>query len=278
VRAALTVRRAAEAAQRTRHGRRATGLNAAELRRMTRALDMALRDYRALRDQMLRANTRLVAALARRHRHPTLTFLDLFQEGTLGLLRAVEKFEPARGVRFSTYAAWWISQQMTRAADTYGAVIRTPVHWSQMRRRLGREGGDAPSSTRRARAASAVGINEQRFAAMTEAWQFISTDAAAADDGPPLAALRADAGADPLARVVQHGLQDRLESLVAALPPRERLIMRRRFGLGGEQHQTLHELAAELGISRERIRQLEARGLARLRTVCDAEGLRDYLH
>ncbi|MDX2166562.1 MAG: sigma-70 family RNA polymerase sigma factor [Deltaproteobacteria bacterium] len=277
-REALAVLRTAEAARGTRGGWRATGLGAAQLRRLIGDLDAALRDYRALRDRMLRANVRLVAALARRHRHPTLSFLDLFQEGTFGLLRAVEKYEPSRGVRFGTYAAWWISQQLARAADMHGSVIRTPVHWNQMRRRLGREAGSGSFSDRRARAASAVGIEEQRFATMTEAWQFISTDAAAADDSRAFAALLADDRADPLATIAQRGLHDQLESLVAQLPPREQLIMRRRYGLGGEQPQTLHELAAEMGISRERIRQLEARGLARLRATCSARGLQDYLH
>jgi RNA polymerase sigma factor (sigma-70 family) len=275
-REALAVLRTAEAACRTRGGWRATELTAAQLRRWSGALAAALRDYRILRDRMLRANVRLVAALARRHRHPTLSFLDLFQEGTFGLLRAVEKFEPSRGVRFSTYAAWWIAQQLARAADTQGAVVRTPVQWNQMRRRLARDRGSASLSTRRARVASEVGIDEQRFTSMTAAWQFISTDTAA-EESYPLAARLADDTADPLATAAQRGLHDRLESLVAELPAREQRIIRRRFGLG-EPQCTLHQLAAEMGISRERIRQLEARGVARLRATCDAQGLRDYLH
>src|SRR5262245_66254584 len=87
---------------------------------------------------MDRANVRLVALLARRYRHPTLTFLDLFQEGTLGLLRAVEKYEPERQVKLSTYASWWIWQQLGRTADTQGSLIRTRVDWKQLRRRIGR--------------------------------------------------------------------------------------------------------------------------------------------
>jgi RNA polymerase primary sigma factor len=240
-------------------------------------LRAALAEYRALRDQMVRANVRLVATLARRYHHPTLTFLDLFQEGTFGLLRAVEKYEPARGVKFSTYASWWIWQQLGRTADTQGALIRTPVHWNQLRRRVGRTAVDGDEAARHEEMAEAEGIESERFATMTQAFHFVSTDAQT-DDDRPLESVLPAAIADPESQVVQTVLSERLEAFVETLPPRERLIVRQRFGLGGDAAQTLEELSVVLGVSRERVRQLETRALARLRKACVAEGLEDYLN
>ena len=253
------------------------GMPRPRLRVFVRELRAALDDYRALRDQMVRANVRLVATLARRYHHPTLTFLDLFQEGTFGLLRAVEKYEPARGVKFSTYASWWIWQQLGRTADTQGALIRTPVHWNQLRRRVGRTAGDGGDGARHEEIAEAEGIESDRFATMTQAFHFVSTDAQT-DDDRPLESVLPAAIADPEAQVVQTVLTERLEAFVELLPPRERLIVRQRFGLGGDSAQTLEELSVVLGVSRERVRQLETRALARLRKACVADGLQDYLN
>jgi len=274
-REALVILRFAEAALDTDARARATGMTAAGLRAFIAALGAALADYRALRDRMLRANLRLVAAMARRHRHPTLTYLDLVQEGTFGLLRAVEKYEPARGVRFSTYATWWISQQLARTADTQGALIRTPVHWNQLRRRVARaRAGDQPA----ARWAATQDADELRFATMTQAWHFISTDAAEEGDDRNLAAVLASAVPDPEAIALQASLGHRLGTAVADLPARERRIVRQRLGLDSGVPRTLEELSVEFGVSRERVRQLESRALTRLRAICTEQGLRDYLN
>jgi RNA polymerase primary sigma factor len=249
------------------------------LKAFIRELHAALEEYRVVRDQMVRANVRLVAMLARRYHHPTLTFLDLFQEGTLGLLRAVEKYEPERQVKFSTYASWWIWQQLGRTADTQGALIRTPVHWNQLRRRLGRsqEGPEAAEALLRS-GGTAERVDPTRLEAMTQGFRFVSTDTPSEDDERPLEAILAGPDASPEMRVLHTSLGAHLESALQQLPPREGFIVRQRFGLGTNDSQTLEEISAHLGVSRERVRQLENRALARLREVCDAQGLREYLN
>ena len=279
-REALAILHFAEQALHTPGGTRAAGLDRRALKTFVRALRAALDQYRIVRNQMVRANVRLVAMLARRYRHPTLTFLDLFQEGTLGLLRAVEKYEPARQVKFSTYASWWIWQQLGRTADTQGALIRTPVHWNQLRRRIGRtqDGVDAADVLGREELTDLEKIDPTRRDAMTQGFRFVSTDTPVTDDDRPLEELLAGTEASPEARALHASLGQHLEVALQHLSPREGFIVRQRFGLGRHDSQTLEEISAHLGVSRERVRQLESRALARLREVCDAKGLREYLH
>jgi RNA polymerase primary sigma factor len=276
-REAVTILQFAEAALCSPAGTRSTGMDRRRLKAFIAELRLALREYRVLRDRMVRGNVRLVAMLARRYRHPTLTFLDLFQEGTLGLLRAVEKYEPERQVKFSTYASWWIWQQLGRAADTQGALIRTPVHWNQMRRRVGRsqEGIEAADVLRHD---GAPETDPTRRDAMTRGFRFVSTDTATDEDERPLESMLADTDAGPEMHALQTALGAHLESALAQLPAREGLIVRRRFGLGADDSQTLEEISTHLGVSRERVRQLENRALAKLREVCAAQGLREYLN
>jgi len=256
---------------------RATGMERSSLKKFVADLHTALGEYRLLRDRMMRANVRLVAMLARRYHHPSLTFLDLFQEGTLGLLRAVEKYEPERQVKFSTYASWWVWQQLGRAADTQGALIRTPVHWNQLRRRVGRsqDGADAVDALPLEETAEADPV---RYDAMTRGFRFVSTDTPTDDDERPLESILADPDAGPETHVLHALLGERLESALAQLPAREGFIVRQRFGLGEDASQTLEEISLQLGVSRERVRQLENRALAKLREVCTAQGLHEYLH
>jgi len=277
-REAVTILQFAEAALRTPAGVRIAGMNKPTLRRFVAELRQALDEYRAVRDRMVRANVRLVALLARRYRHPTLTFLDLFQEGTLGLLRAVEKYEPERQVKFSTYASWWIWQQLGRTADTQGALIRTPVHWNQLRRRMNRSQDEAEARETLHVERAGEGIDPTRLEAMTQGFRFVSTDTPSDDDERPLESMLAGNEASPEAQVLHTSLGRHLESALQELPPREGFIVRHRFGLGNEDSQTLEEISEHLGVSRERVRQLENRALAKLREVCDARGLREYLN
>lgn len=278
-REAVTILSYAETALQTPAGVRAAGMNKPTLRRFVKELRQALDEYRTVRDRMVRANVRLVALLARRYRHPTLTFLDLFQEGTLGLLRAVEKYEPERQVKFSTYASWWIWQQLGRTADTQGALIRTPVHWNQMRRRVNRSQDDPEASAASNQIERATeGIDPTRLDAMTHGFRFVSTDTPSDDDERPLESLLAGNEDSPEAQVLHTSLGNHLASALEQLPPREGFIVRHRFGLGNEDSQTLEEISTHLGVSRERVRQLENRALAKLREVCDARGLREYLN
>jgi RNA polymerase primary sigma factor len=235
---------------------RATGMDRRTLKAYVAELREALDEYRAVRDRMVRANVRLVAMLARRYHHPTLTFLDLFQEGTLGLLRAVEKYEPARQVKFSTYASWWIWQQLGRTADTQGALIRTPVHWNQLRRRIGRSQDGAEDSEATMRGLD-EGVDPSRLEAMTQGFRFVSTDTPSDDDERPLESILAGPEASPETQVLHASLGKHLESALEQLPAREGFIVRQRFGLGTADSQTLEEISVHLGVSRERVRQLD---------------------
>jgi RNA polymerase primary sigma factor len=271
-------------AERTlKEGRRraSRGMPRKELRRFVVDLTDALADYRALRDRMIEANIRLVNLLARQYRHPTLSFLDLVQEGTIGLIRAIEKYEPSRNVKFSTYAVWWIWQQITRSVDNQGALIRTPVHWSQFRRRMDREVQHQASSNDGVspqELAVQRGLDPERAAMMTQTFRFVSTDAPASDeDERPLETVVADQEQEPEARALQSDLRAHLDQAITQLPPREAYILRERFGLADDQSQTLEEIGDHFGVSRERIRQLESRALKQLREVCTAQGLQDYL-
>jgi RNA polymerase sigma factor (sigma-70 family) len=279
-REAVTIQQFAREALRTPAGVRATGMTRRALQAYIEELEEALEEYRSVRDRMVKANVRLVAMLARRYRHPTLTFLDLFQEGTLGLLRAVEKYEPSRQVKFSTYASWWIWQQLGRTADTQGALIRTPVHWNQLRRRIGRnqDGPEASDGVLRDGRAETEGIDPSRLEAMTQGFRFVSTDTPADDDERPLESILAGPEASPETQVLHTLLGKDLESALEQLPAREGFIVRQRFGLGSADSQTLEEISVHLGVSRERVRQLENRALAKLREVCDQRGLREYLN
>ncbi len=255
---------------------RAIGYDRKKLRAFVEQLSAALADYRAVRDQMLRANVRLVNVLARRYRHPTLTFLDMFQEGTLGLIRAIEKYDPERNIKFSTYATWWIWQQLGRTADTYGALVRTPVHWNQLRRRV--HSNDAAGLVSRAEVAASEGMDLERFDTMAQAFHFISTDAPVGDDDDrTLEAILPNAHDDPEAKAAAAGLRRHLERALVQLPERDRAILQRRFGWHEDESETLEEIGSRLGISRERVRQIESRALKHLRDVCASQGLHEYL-
>lgn len=250
------------------------------MRKFVVDLERELAAYRTLRDQMMTANIRLVMTLARRYRHPTLSYLDLVQEGVLGLMRAVEKYEPTRGIKFSTYAVWWIWQQISRAADCQGAMIRTPVHWNQLRRKLGRTAWVAEGESDPEAVAEEHGLSPERMAAMAQSFQCLSLTAplGEGDDRTLGDTIPADASADPEGALLEADMSERLSSAVEELPDREAQILRLRFGLNGSQVYTLEEIGQRFGVSRERIRQLEARALKQMRTICTDQGLSDALH
>jgi RNA polymerase sigma factor (sigma-70 family) len=250
-------------------------------RDLAERLERELLAYRDLRDRMIAANLRLVTSLARRHRHPTLSELDFIQEGTLGLIRAIERYEPARGIRFSTYAVWWIWQQVARAADNQGALIRTPVHWNQFRRKAARAGrggwGGLPEEALR-QLAEETGVAAEYARAMEQGVRCVSLDASPADDGGPFQTPppTADPRLDPAVINEERDLGARLATALASLPPREQEVLRLRFGLA-QPPLTLQEIGARYGVSRERIRQIETRAMAHLRDVCLDRGLQEYL-
>jgi len=252
------------------------------LREFVRTLEAELETYRKLRDRMIEANLRLVISFAKRYRRTGVSFLDMVQEGTLGLIRAVEKYDPVKEVKFGTYAVWWIWQQIGRAGDIHGGLIRTPVHWNQLRRKVGRETQRLQTKndgevTREA-LAEASGVDADRLETMTQSFQCLSLESPlGADDDRTLEELLASDSDDPERGAAAVDLSEQLEIALSRLPQREADILRLRFGTSESQSLTLEEVGRRYGVSRERIRQLEARALRQLLPICESQGLRAYV-
>lgn len=238
----------------------------------------------AARDSLIKANTRLVVSIARRYIGHGLPFLDLIQEGNLGLMKAVEKFDVHRGFRFSTYATWWIRQSITRSIADQGRTIRVPVHMSDRLRRMHKllqeveqELGRTPTVQE---LAGLMDVDGGKIRWMLQVAQPpVSLEAPMGDDDDSdLAAYVEDRNApSPTQVVFQNMLGERMEQVLATLPPREARVLRLRFGLGQERSYTLEEVGQKFGLTRERIRQIEGSALRRLRHPCRARLLREYM-
>jgi RNA polymerase sigma factor (sigma-70 family) len=229
--------------------------------------------------RLIESNLRLVVQIARRYRNRGLPLPDLIEEGNLGLLRAVDKFEPGRGTRFATYATWWVRQAVTRALANQARTIRLPVHvelllgrYKKEHERLTKTLGRSPTSSE---LAQALGVSEDQLGELEELrMQPVSLDAPAGRDTRPIGDTIVDAAADPTA-VLARLFHDRTD-LVAVfddLAPNERTVLRRRFGLDGEEPETLEAIGRRLDYSRERIRQIEASGLRKVRALLAARGI-----
>ena len=231
------------------------------------------------KQRLIEANLRLVVQVARRYLNRGLPLPDLIEEGNIGLLRAVDKFEPERGLRFSTYGVWWIRQAVARALANQARTIRLPVHVEQLLGRYKREHqrltqtlGRAPTA---AELAQAMGTSEEQVTELEELrLQPVSLDAPVGEDTRRLVDTIADDSADP-ADTLSRLLQTRadLAAVLDDLAPNERTVLRRRFGLDGEEPETLEAIGRRMDYSRERIRQIEAAGLRKLRVLLKARGI-----
>ncbi|MEO1441610.1 MAG: sigma-70 family RNA polymerase sigma factor, partial [Chloroflexota bacterium] len=241
-------------------------------------------DGQAAREHLGRANTRLVVSIAKRYMGQGLPFPDLIQEGNVGLMRAVDKYDYKRGNRFSTYATWWIRQAITRALAQKTRTIRIPLHMTERIRQMYRTAQSLEQHLGRRptpeEIAAEMQIPTDAIRGMMDASQHaIALERPVGDDGDSEFGdfIEDQDSPSPVEAATQHLLQETIEEVLSELTPRQSHILRLRFGLGGGEPHTLEEIANKFGLSRERIRQLEKEALRRLRHPRLAHNLKDFL-
>ncbi|MBV9098367.1 MAG: RNA polymerase sigma factor [Frankiaceae bacterium] len=252
--------------------------------KLRRDLELIAADGVRARNHLLEANLRLVVSLAKRYQGKGLTLLDLIQEGNIGLVRAVEKFDYTKGYKFSTYATWWIRQALQRAIADQGRTIRVPVHMVEqinkalrVKRDLATELGREPTFDELGKALDMTGERVEEILGYGR--ETLSLETPVGDDGTAtFGEFIEDADAPVAADVVDFGLlQDRLRSVLGTLPDRSAKVMRMRFGLDDGRARTLDEVGKELGLTRERIRQIERDTIKDLRKSDTAAALKAWL-
>ncbi len=253
-------------------------------RKRRKELEALVRDAQEAREHLIKANTRLVVSVAKRYIGHGVPFADLIQEGNLGLMKAVEKYDYRRGFRFSTYATWWIRQTISRAIADQGRTIRVPVHMIDRIRLMYRKAQELEQRLGRpptpAELAEAMGLPERKVQWMMQvSWLPLSLESPVGDEEDSELGMfvedRKTPG--PAQLTYQNMLREKLEEVLATLPPREAMILRLRYGLENGRAYTLEEVGQKFGLTRERIRQIENKALRRLRHPRRARQLKDYL-
>jgi RNA polymerase primary sigma factor len=243
-----------------------------------------IEDGMAARDHLITANSRLVISVAKKYMKSSVTFLDLIQEGNIGLMRAIKKFDYRRGFKFSTYATWWIRQAITRAIDDQSRTIRIPVHMNDRIRRMNRAKNKLIQKNDREptpeELAEVLNVPLDKVLYMLEIARIplsIHMNTGEDDDAEIGDFIENKDSPAPEELAAISDMKKQLDAVLAELPEREVRVLRFRFGLSGEKPYTLHEIGVKMGVTRERVRQIAMQGLQRLRHPSIRKQLKELL-